>query len=145
MQKLLQTSFGLIIFVYVLSVGIGMGMGFIEQQNYVRYRTEYINRAKIVEPERLGIEGTGTKDPSLLEVEANMKRFLPTLNIQTYIEQDNDGDGKPSYGDSVSITIDAYGKGQLGFKKSSKLRAKQGVESNRIRFNSTKKFIIQTR
>lgn len=145
MQKLLQTSFGLIIFVYIMASVIGMGMGFIEQQNYIRYRTEYINRAKIVEPENLGIEGSGPKDPSLTEVEQNMKRYLPTVTIKTYIEQDNDGDGKPSYGDSVSITIDAYGTGQLGFKKSSRLRAKQGVESERIRFNSTKKFIIQTR
>lgn len=120
-------------------------MGYIEQHNYLRYRTEYINRAKIVEPEKLGIEGTGTKDTSLAAVETNMKRIFPTLNIQTYIEQDNDGDGKPSYGDSVSITVDAYGNGQLGFKKSNKLRSEQGVESNRIRFNSTKKFIIQTR
>lgn len=145
MQKLLQTSFGLIIFVYILSTCIGISMGYIEQHNYLRYRTEYINRAKIVEPEKLGIEGTGTKDSSLAAVETNMKRIFPTLNIQTYIEQDNDGDGKPSYGDSVSITVDAYGNGQLGFKKSNKLRTTQGVESNRIRFNSTKKFIIQTR
>lgn len=124
---------------------IGLGMGYAEQQQYIKIRTEYINRAKIVEPEHLGIAGTGIKDPYLQSLQDDLGIYFPGMRIDTYIEQDNDGDGKPSYGDSVSITIDAYSRGQLGFKKSKAMRTRQGVTSNRPRFNSTKKFIIQTR
>lgn len=144
MSRFLYTTVAFVIFVYTSFFVIGMGLGFVEQQSFIRSRSEYITRVTEADPEQIGVEG-GTRSEKLVKYEEDFKKVFPTLRITAELTDDRDGDGVVSYGDIVTVTFDAYGKGNFGFRKSRKLTTEQGVESPLPRYKSVMPVMIHNR
>ena len=144
MSRFLYSTVAFVIFVYTSFYVIGMGLGFVEQQSFIRSRTEYVTRVTEADPESLGVGGAA-KSARLTQYEQDFKGVFPTLRITTELTEDRDGDGEVSYGDIVTVTFDAYGKGAFGFRKSQKLMTEQGVDSNLPRYKSVMPIMIHNR
>lgn len=144
MSRFLYTTVAFVIFVYTSFFVIGMGLGFVEQQSFIRSRSEYITRVTEADPQELGVNGDPRSD-KLIQYEEDFKEVFPTLRITAELTDDRDGDGEVSYGDIVTIEFDAYGKGAFGFRKSSKLTTEQGVESPLPRYKSVMPVMIHNR
>lgn len=144
MSRFLYTTVAFVFFVYTSFFVIGMGLGFVEQQSFIRSRSEYVTRVTEADPESLGVGG-GARSEKLVQYEEDFKGVFPTLRITTELTEDRDGDGEVSYGDIVTVTFDAYGKGSFGFRKSQKLMTEQGVDSNLPRYKSVMPVMIHNR
>lgn len=144
MSRFLFSTLSFVLFVYATFFVIGIGLGFVEQQSFIRSRTEYMTRLVEADPQQIGLGGDA-RSQKLVDYETSFKKVFPELRIIPALTDDRDGDGQVSYGDVVTITFDAYGKGAFGFRKSNKLRTEQGVASRMPHYVSNMQVMIQNR
>lgn len=138
MNKGLQTFAGIVLFVLLVIPALGIIVGFSEANAFNTAKVETIQR----------IRETGHNSPSVTDYIASVnERFDDTYKVNITLDEDNDGDGKISYGDVIKVGITAEGSGSFKFKKSKSQVEKEGrAEGDNLpQYKTSERLLIDRR
>ena len=115
MNKGLQTFLGIVLFVLMLVPVMGVINGYSEANAFNIGKVEIVQR----------VRETGDSRTVRSYAEELGERFTD-FNYEVVIVEDNDWDGVISYGDLIEVQIEAWGSGNLQFRKSSSKVEEEG-------------------
>ena len=139
MNKGLQTFLGIVLFVLILVPVMGAINGYSEANAFNIGKVEIVQR----------VRETGDS-PTVESYADDLGERFTDFDYNVVLVEDNDGDGEISYGDLIEVQIEAYGSGNLQFRKSSSQVEEEGRDpddenANKPHFKYSTQLLVDRR
>ena len=139
MNKGLQTFLGIVLFVLMLVPVMGVINGYSEANAFNMGKVEIVQR----------VRETGDS-PTVQSYANELGERFSYFDYDVVLVEDNDGDGEISYGDLIEVQIEAYGSGNLQFRKSSSQVEEEGRDpddenANKPHFKYSTQLLVDRR